>query len=228
LARKGIRCPVRAMKTRTLLLSLLLTGTAFALLPSAQAAEIPGPVVCVTDPCPPYPVPTVNYCTLKQATPDQVPFLGAAINPRQTVWGSDAGCDIDVVGPDMTCAPPSSTGIDQTVGPVHLRAGVCDGGIPDRIAPITTTAAPPIYCVMTPCGPCICPPPVVDISWCKAESTTPEPLRALVWGTDSGCDIDVETNWYCLYGEVPVDRSVGPVHVVTRICTPDLPDIVSQ
>jgi len=212
------------MKTRILLLSILLGASALTALPSAQAADIGGPVVCVTDPCPPYPVPNPvpSNCALKQATPDQVPFLGAMVDPRRSVWGSDAGCDIDVLGPDMICAPPSSTGIDRTVGPVHVDAAVCDGGLGDRLPPITVATAafqPPIYCVTDPCpGPY--PPPT--LSWCKVESATPEPLRTLLWGTDAGCDVDVETNWYCLFGEVPVDRTVGPVHVVTRVCTPPI------
>lgn len=260
------------MKTRTFLLSLLLSLTALAFVPSTEAAEIPGPVVCVTDPCPPYPTPTVNWCTLEAATPGPNPYYTPSL--RELLWGNDAGCDVDAEGPEMICAPPSSTGIDQSVGPVHVDAAVCDGGIPDRLPPITIVTAsaepaidvdtrdyyacappsgfvvertvgpvhvavlvcdggipdqlpeltaaamqPPIYCVMAPCpGPY--PPPA--FSWCGLKSTTPAEARALVWGTDAGCDVDVETNWYCLYNEVPVDRTVGPVHVVTRICTPDV------
>lgn len=214
------------MKTAPILLGLLLAAAALASLPSAQAMQAPPIIVCVTEPCP-GPVPPPSACTLENVTPGTNPYT--TLNIREEVWGTDAGCDIDVEGPDMTCAPPSSTGIDQTVGPVHVDAAVCDGGIPDRICCLVASSAmqPPIYCVMAPCGPCTCPPPVIDLSWCRLEMGTPAPVRTLVWGTDAGCDVDVDTNWYCIYDEIPVDRTVGPLHVSTRICTPDIPPIVT-
>lgn len=115
------------MKTSTLLLALALATAAVAFAPSAQAAQIPPIIVCVTDPCPPFP-PPATPCTLEQATPGDNPYY------------------------------------------------------------------------------------------------TPS-LRERVWGNDAGCDIDVETNWYCLFGGIPVDRTVGPVHVETIVCTPNLPPI---
>jgi len=203
------------MKPRTVLLALLLSATALAFTPTAQAAE----PICMTSLCLPD-GPAVTWCGLKAATPGSNPYT--TVDPREAVWGTDAGCDIDVYGPSMDCAPPSSTVVERTAGPVHARVGMCDGGIPDRIPPITVASSamqPPIYCVMAPCpGPY--PPPAV--SWCMAEAATPEPLRSALWGTDAGCDVDVDTHWYCLYGEVPVDRTVGPMHVTTRVCTPPI------
>jgi hypothetical protein len=210
------------MSPRILLLSAVLGLAALAMLPSAQAAVQPPPiVVCVTEPCP-GPVPTVDpYCTAKALTPGQNPYT--TVNLRERVWGTDAGCDIDADTTDLyACAPPSGFVIERTVGPVHAKVLVCDGGAGST--PIAS-AQGPIVCVMAPCGPCTCPPPVIDVNYCKLEAITPGPLRGALWGSDPGCDIDVETNWYCLYDEVPVDRTVGPVHVKSRVCTPPLPPI---
>lgn len=90
-------------------------------------------------------------------------------------------------------------------------------------------APPIIVCVTEPC-----PGPIPPPSACTLENLTPgaNPYTTLnpreeVWGTDAGCDIDVETNWYCIYDGVVVDRTVGPVHMDTIVCTPDLPPIVT-
>src|SRR5688572_19164872 len=122
------------MKTRTLLLSVLLGASALAVLPTTQAAELPPIVVCVTEPCCPCPPPVPDACDLEAATPGPNPYYTPSL--REMIWGDDDGCDIDVETPAMDCAPPSSTGIDRTVGPVHVHGAVCDGGIPDRLPPI--------------------------------------------------------------------------------------------
>lgn len=88
-------------------------------------SSIQPPIVCVTDPCWPYPTPLPNDCALKAATPDQIPFLGAMINPRQQLWGNDCDIDVDPIG---ACAPPSGSTTDRHVGPVHLHLLLCDGG----------------------------------------------------------------------------------------------------
>ena len=174
------------MKTRTLLLSALLAASALLALPSAQALQ--GPVVCVTEPCSPFPSPG----------------------------------PIDVDTRDYyACAPPSGFVVERQVGNVHVAILVCDGGVGDRLPDLTTSSAamqPPIYCVMAPCpGPA--PPPAIN--WCTAEAATPAPASTLLWGTDAGCDIDVDTTDY--YACAPpsgfiVDRTVGPVHLVLLVC----------
>ena len=108
------------------------------LAPASASAALQPPIYCVMAPCGPGPV-VPSACGLKAATPDQVPMLGAMVNPRTMLWGSDAGCDVDAATPSMDCAPPSSTGIDQTVYFVHVHGGVCDGGIPDRVGPIVAS-----------------------------------------------------------------------------------------
>jgi hypothetical protein len=205
--------------------------------PSAAAMAPPPIIVCIREPCPGVPVP--NYCTLESATPGANPYT--TLNPRERVWGTDAGCDIDVES-NWSCAPPSGGYVERTVGPVHVKILVCDGGIGDLIeldAIAASAAQPPIYCVMEPCGPCTCPPPTIDVTYCKAKSVTPDQVpmlgmavnpRDLVWGTDAGCDIDVEgPDMTCAPpSSTGIDRTVGPVHVRAGVCDGGIPDRLGE
>ena len=81
--------------------------------------------ICMTSLCLPSP-PAMTWCGLKAATPGANPYT--TVNPRERVWGTDTGCDVDVE-PFYACAPPSGFVVDRTVGPVHARVLVCDGGL---------------------------------------------------------------------------------------------------
>lgn len=125
----GSPLPLFPMKPSPFLLALAIAVAAVALAPSSQAAEIPPIIVCVTEPCcGPCLPPAPDACDLEAATPDQVPFFLIPANPRQTVWGSDEGCDVDVET-TWYCLF-GGIPVDRTVGPVHVATIVCTPDLP--------------------------------------------------------------------------------------------------
>jgi hypothetical protein len=220
------------MNLRTIVLSLILSGGALALAPPASAAD-----AAAADPCRELQLdggilfgarvdydPANNTCHVWLGVIDGHRLCSAFADMQHQQIRRDVG----VIDGDREtilhlvinyCAPV----IYCTCDPIETPLDHLDDGIST-----SPSMAPPYVCVREPCYPPYPYPPVV---WCRLEAATPtgEPHlsrnpREIVWGTDPGCDIDVETHWHCLYNEVPVDRSVGPVHVSTRVCTP--PDFI--
>lgn len=219
------------MNLRTVVLTLLLSAGALALAPPAQAAE-------ALDPCPALDAQslllgvTVEY----DATTRTCNYTVGLIDGQRT-------CNLFAGVEHGQVRQSVETGGDVTGDPnaVHVVVNYCYPiiyctcdpivtpiAVEDVLNAFTTSSAdlqPPIYCIREPCGPY---PPPVAVSWCVLKAATPEPLYTRLWGTDAGCDIDVETNWYCIYDEIPVDRTVGPVHLVTRVCTPNIEPVELQ
>lgn len=126
---------------RTVLVAaLLLTGTAIAVLPSAQAAG-PCPDTCTpcAATCPPPalapamadPFPTcVQDCFwfVPKGCDSRDLTTAGPVAPPLDAWGDDCDLDVEPIG---ACAPPSGSMVERHVGPVHLKLLLCGGDVPD-------------------------------------------------------------------------------------------------
>lgn len=221
------------MKLRSLALSLLLSAGALALVPSAQAAD-----AVALDPCPEY---DISGGVLFDVRTDYDPatetcHVWLGLIDAYRLCGNVAGLSPRQLREDVTLA--GATGDPRTV---HLVVNYCVPSLDCTCDPIVTlddllhgsaSVQPPIYCVMAPCGPY--PPPA--FSWCNIEAATPDGSpyttvnpREAVWGTDAGCDIDVESAWSCAPPSgFWVDRTAGPVHVRVLVCDGGLGGLVQR
>lgn len=168
--------------------------------------DLPGPPtfpVCVTQPC--------AYIVCDHAR-DQL--VGGAVQ-----YEFHSNCTVDVRD-DVMCEASHY----ETVGAGPVRVGLeqCDPGNP--VATSSSAAlAPPIVCVMAPCGPqCLVPcfPQVVP-SDCELRQATPDAVRTQVWGASPyDCTVDVEPAYMCV-GGWGFDRHVTAafIDVTARVCT---------
>jgi hypothetical protein len=171
---------------------------------SAAAAQLPVEiefVQCVTEPCPP-----IVRCTTSTS------HAGVFQVDRSR------NCHLTLTQDPLPCEGTRHEW--TTVGPVTVGRSYCGPGID----PGANAMAPPIVCVMAPCGPqCLVPcfPPAQVPDGCDVKAAVDDLTN--VFGDD--CTIEVEPTYMCVGGwGSDHDVTVGFVTVTVRLCGQPLPD----
>ena len=182
-----------------LLMSLLLAGSALALVPSAAAS----PPCMPEDTSCPQPPPNVDLSPVCRKVPDRPPLLEVTED-----------CLV-VVTLDLFSCPFGEAEVTHKVGPVLVRYDTCQpcyyNPCPPPVDEQDSMADPFPTCIRE-CSP-------LPTSACELRDATPAPLQTALWGYD--CVLDFETA--CLGGSNgSIDARVGFVNVSLAKCdTPD-------